>query len=173
MTARLLGGLAAVCTALLIGAGFAPPALAFPFSNCDQAEAAGAAPIYAGEPGYSSDLDADGDGVACEQGSGGSRGPAMPLVSGRYVTTVVWSDTPCVEVVVPNYNEMLHQNLCDADQGGQFFHTAGPGQLVGGDPIMGAASSMACSVMAPDGTVIFEDAGVAGDGADVNCIITV
>ena len=37
------------------------------YENCTAVEAAGAAPIYAGEPGYSSDLDRDGDGVACEQ----------------------------------------------------------------------------------------------------------
>ena len=43
-----------------------PPAMAFSFANCDQAEAAGAAPIFAGQPGYSSKLDRDGDGVACE-----------------------------------------------------------------------------------------------------------
>ncbi|MEV0114661.1 excalibur calcium-binding domain-containing protein [Streptomyces sp. NPDC050844] len=36
------------------------------YENCDEARAAGAAPLYAGEPGYSSDLDRDGDGVACE-----------------------------------------------------------------------------------------------------------
>ena len=36
--------------------------------NCTDVENAGAAPIYAGDPGeYSSDLDRDGDGVACEQ----------------------------------------------------------------------------------------------------------
>jgi hypothetical protein len=28
--------------------------------------AAGAAPLYRGQPGYSSRLDRDGDGVACE-----------------------------------------------------------------------------------------------------------
>jgi Excalibur calcium-binding domain len=37
------------------------------YANCDAAVAAGAAPIYAGEPGYRSKLDRDGDGVACEQ----------------------------------------------------------------------------------------------------------
>ncbi|APG93506.1 excalibur calcium-binding domain-containing protein [Sinorhizobium americanum] len=36
------------------------------FRNCSDARAAGAAPIYAGEPGYSRKLDRDGDGVACE-----------------------------------------------------------------------------------------------------------
>ncbi|MEU2200441.1 DUF1524 domain-containing protein [Isoptericola sp. NPDC019482] len=37
-----------------------------PFENCDAARAAGAAPVRRGDPGYSSRLDRDGDGVACE-----------------------------------------------------------------------------------------------------------
>lgn len=37
------------------------------YENCTAVENAGAAPIYAGDPGYSRDLDRDGDGVACEQ----------------------------------------------------------------------------------------------------------
>lgn len=36
------------------------------YANCAAAKAAGAAPLHAGEPGYSSKLDRDGDGVACE-----------------------------------------------------------------------------------------------------------
>lgn len=36
------------------------------YKNCSAARAAGAAPLYASDPGYSSDLDRDGDGVACE-----------------------------------------------------------------------------------------------------------
>ncbi|MFM1723583.1 excalibur calcium-binding domain-containing protein [Rhodococcus sp. PAM 2766] len=36
------------------------------YANCAAARAAGAAPIYAGQPGYSSKLDRDNDGVACE-----------------------------------------------------------------------------------------------------------
>ncbi len=36
------------------------------YANCDAVRAAGAAPIYAGQPGYSRKLDRDGDGVACE-----------------------------------------------------------------------------------------------------------
>jgi len=35
--------------------------------NCDAVRAAGADPIYAGQPGYSGKLDCDGDGVACEK----------------------------------------------------------------------------------------------------------
>jgi len=36
------------------------------YRNCAAARAAGVAPIYEGQPGYRSGLDADGDGVACE-----------------------------------------------------------------------------------------------------------
>ncbi|PCG84958.1 hypothetical protein CIB93_16550 [Streptomyces sp. WZ.A104] len=44
------------------------------YENCAAAEAAGVAPIKKGEAGYSTDLDADGDGIACESGesTGGS-----------------------------------------------------------------------------------------------------
>lgn len=36
------------------------------YPNCSAARSAGAAPLYAGGAGYSSKLDRDGDGVACE-----------------------------------------------------------------------------------------------------------
>lgn len=36
------------------------------FANCSAARAAGAAPVYAGDPGYARRLDRDGDGVGCE-----------------------------------------------------------------------------------------------------------
>jgi multidrug efflux pump subunit AcrA (membrane-fusion protein) len=41
------------------------PAAAY-YANCTAAKAAGAAPLYAGQPGYSTSLDRDRDGVACE-----------------------------------------------------------------------------------------------------------
>lgn len=36
------------------------------YANCSEARAAGAAPVRAGDPGYSRRLDRDGDGVGCE-----------------------------------------------------------------------------------------------------------
>lgn len=36
------------------------------YANCSAARAAGAAPVYRGEPGYARRLDRDGDGVGCE-----------------------------------------------------------------------------------------------------------
>ena len=37
------------------------------YQNCDAARAAGAAPIYAGQPGYRLKLDGDKDGIACDR----------------------------------------------------------------------------------------------------------
>ena len=37
------------------------------YPNCTAAKAAGAAPLHRGQPGYSTKLDRDGDGVACEK----------------------------------------------------------------------------------------------------------
>lgn len=36
------------------------------YKNCDAVRAAGAAPLHRGDPGYRSELDRDGDGIACE-----------------------------------------------------------------------------------------------------------
>ncbi|QUC62617.1 excalibur calcium-binding domain-containing protein [Streptomyces sp. A2-16] len=40
------------------------------YENCDEARAAGAAPLHRGDPGYGPHLDRDGDGVACEPYAG-------------------------------------------------------------------------------------------------------
>jgi hypothetical protein len=52
---------------------YVPPPAALPpgggsvyYPNCKAARAAGAAPIYAGQPGYRPGLDRNGNGVACE-----------------------------------------------------------------------------------------------------------
>ncbi|MEU7075791.1 excalibur calcium-binding domain-containing protein [Streptomyces narbonensis] len=44
----------------------AEPASAY-YENCDEARAAGAAPLLLGEPGYRPGLDRNRDGVACEE----------------------------------------------------------------------------------------------------------
>ncbi len=38
-----------------------------PFANCDDARAAGAAPVHRGEPGYAPNLDRDNDGIGCDE----------------------------------------------------------------------------------------------------------
>lgn len=45
------------------------PATTVSYLSCEDVRAAGAAPIHRGDPGYSGDLDRDGDGVACETDS--------------------------------------------------------------------------------------------------------
>ncbi|MDA2468864.1 calcium-binding protein, partial [Bacillus thuringiensis] len=37
------------------------------YKNCAAVRAAGKAPLHKGQPGYSSHLDRDGDGIACEK----------------------------------------------------------------------------------------------------------
>ncbi|MCZ9884553.1 excalibur calcium-binding domain-containing protein [Arthrobacter sp. B2a2-09] len=44
----------------------APPSSVY-YANCTAARAAGAAPIYRGQPGYRPALDRDNDGIACEK----------------------------------------------------------------------------------------------------------
>lgn len=49
-------------------APYVPPAPAAAYyANCSAVRAAGAAPIRAGQPGYSRSLDRDGDGIGCEK----------------------------------------------------------------------------------------------------------
>ena len=48
-----------------LGRAHRPPPGAY-YSNCNEARAAGVAPLYAGEPGYRPEMDGDDDGIACE-----------------------------------------------------------------------------------------------------------
>lgn len=43
-----------------------PPQPGDNWGSCNDARAAGTAPIHRGEPGYRDGMDADGDGIACE-----------------------------------------------------------------------------------------------------------
>jgi len=36
------------------------------YPGCDSVRAAGAAPLYQGQPGYREEMDGDNDGIACE-----------------------------------------------------------------------------------------------------------
>jgi hypothetical protein len=162
--------IAAVAAMTMAPFVFSPTAMGLPFANCDQAEAAGAAPIFAGQPGYNADR--DGDGVACETSSRGS-GPA-PLTpqAPKYTTYISWGGTDCIVIRYPNGSELVEQTACSPERHTQVCHTALSGQLIGADPEMGPATAIACLV-SDDATFsdIFEDAADAGDGTDVNCII--
>lgn len=62
-------GIACESSAASVPAPVEQPAQPAPYvyySNCSEARAAGAAPVYAGEAGYASHLDRDGDGIGCE-----------------------------------------------------------------------------------------------------------
>ena len=45
---------------------YVAPAPSASYANCSEARAAGVAPLYTGDPGYSTKLDRDRDGIACE-----------------------------------------------------------------------------------------------------------
>ncbi len=45
----------------------APAPAAVSYANCTAVRAAGAAPIYAGTPGYGTHLDRDRDGIGCDK----------------------------------------------------------------------------------------------------------
>ena len=62
MIIAAIGG--ALLSGSLLGAGAANADVYY--KNCSEARAAGAAPIYQGQPGYRPGLDRDGDGIACE-----------------------------------------------------------------------------------------------------------
>lgn len=169
-----------------IGVAVAPLAHAYP--NCAAARAAGAAPLYRGQPGYSSKLDRDGDGVACETGSSGHSpgqsipAPAIPsasvpqpvpaplLPSGgseAYETVVNWTGTDCIDITAPDSSPagvLATSNHCGGIA--RFSHEANSSQLVGADPIMGAAESITCEILVGR----LRDSGTRGDGHDVNCL---
>ncbi len=53
-------------TAAAAAAAAPPPVASIYYENCTAVRAAGADPILRGDPGYSSKLDRDGDGIACD-----------------------------------------------------------------------------------------------------------
>lgn len=67
MTKALLGLAAAASFVLAAPAAAEPPPGGY--ASCAQAAKDGQANLRQGEPGYSPDLDRDGDGVACESDS--------------------------------------------------------------------------------------------------------
>jgi hypothetical protein len=67
---------AAVGFALIAAVPVAPTASADPpYRNCKEAIADGAAPLFKGDPGYTEELDTNGDGMACLSGSGATYFP--------------------------------------------------------------------------------------------------
>ncbi|MGH3723923.1 MAG: excalibur calcium-binding domain-containing protein [Mycobacterium sp.] len=176
-----------------IGLISAPLAQAYP--NCAAVRAAGAAPLYRGQPGYSSKLDRDGDGVACETGSSGpSTGqsipaPALPstqvpqpvstpipapgLQSGGssggadFETVVTWTGTDCIDVTAPDSSPARALATTNHCGGTARFTQGGGGsQMVGADPTMGSAESISCEILVGR----LRDSGTRGDGHDVNCL---
>lgn len=179
---------ATACAAATTGLVTAPVAGAYP--NCAAARAAGAAPLYAGQPGYSSKLDRDGDGVACETGGGGgasvsgggelplyggapvttgpaNQAPMAPVVTGSgYTTVVTWTGANCIDITAPSGAAGTLRTASHCGGRAQLVSSGVGDQMVGADPVIGDASSLTCEIL--DGRLM--DSGAAGDGHDVNCL---
>ncbi|CRZ18200.1 excalibur calcium-binding domain-containing protein [Mycolicibacterium neworleansense] len=183
---RLLS-LTLACVAATTGLITAPMAGAYP--SCAAARAAGAAPLYAGQPGYSSKLDRDGDGVACETGGGSASGggslplyggygsapaaagpatqaPAAPATTGGYTTVVTWTGANCIDITAPSGAAGTLQTASHCGGRAQLFSNGVGDQMVGADPVIGEAGSLSCEIL--DGLLV--DSGTAGDGHDVTCL---
>lgn len=156
-----------VCAAVIAPSAalvFAPAANAY--KNCDQARAAGAAPIYAGQPGYSAKLDRDGDGVACETG-GAPSAPARVAAGPNVV--VDWTGTDCIDIAVPTADSRSQQTVNRCGGHAEFSQpVVDDTSYIGADPAMGTATTLSCEILS--GRLL--DSGVAGDGHDVNCLTT-
>lgn len=177
------------------GVAIAIAPVAGAYANCSEAIAAGAAPIYAGQPGYSKKLDRDGDGVACETGGSSASSatgayapspyvqtpyvpsapalvaptaPVSPYAATGVMTVVQWAGANCIDITAPDASAagvLRTGNYC----GGSASFAITPqsaDQMVGADPAIGAASSASCEII--DKRLI--DSGVAGDGHDINCL---
>ncbi|MFV8245496.1 excalibur calcium-binding domain-containing protein [Mycolicibacterium peregrinum] len=179
---------ATACAAATTGLVTAPVAGAYP--NCAAARAAGAAPLYAGQPGYSSKLDRDGDGVACETGGGGgasvsgggglplyggapvttgpaNQAPMAPVITGSgYTTVVTWTGANCIDITAPSGAAGTLQTASHCGGRAQLVSSGVGDQMVGADPVIGDASSLTCEIL--DGRLM--DSGTSGDGHDVNCL---
>lgn len=175
------------CAATTAAVVTAPVAGAYP--NCAAARAAGAAPLYAGQPGYSSKLDRDGDGVACETGGGGGGsvpsggglplygGPPAPVATGPasqaplapaqgYTTVVTWTGADCIDITAPSGAAGTLHTASHCGGRAQLVSSGAGDQMVGADPVIGDAGSLSCEIL--DGLLM--DSGIAGDGHDVNCL---
>lgn len=53
------------------------------YPGCNAVRAAGKAPLFRDQPGYRSEMDGDGDGIACEPHSAGGYGPSVGHVRSR------------------------------------------------------------------------------------------
>lgn len=87
------------------------------------------------------------------------------------MTTVTWSGTDCIPIRTVNGQS----DLCDIYQRpaseAVVEHGKAIGDLVGVDPIMGHADWVSCDVYL-NGSLYFRDYARAGDGSDVNCLVT-
>ncbi|MDV3135334.1 hypothetical protein [Mycobacterium sp. 29Ha] len=94
-------------------------------------------------------------------------GPAQANVDADHFvrTEVAWTGAPCIAI----YHAWLAETRSAC--GGRYTYTEGnvyPGDQIGLDPIMGAASYIECKMWI-DGVLSWSDAALRGDGSDASC----
>ncbi|RZT18354.1 hypothetical protein EV589_2610 [Mycobacterium sp. BK558] len=68
-----------------------------------------------------------------------------------------------------NRTQQTQDRVCSSSGTWIYSEQASSGQLVGGDPIMGDATWIACQLYFGD-RLEYSDRADAGDGTDVNCL---
>ena len=83
-----------------------------------------------------------------------------------------WGGTDCISIEGAQlYNQRATSFHTGCGGGWTWNEVAGPGEIFGGDPIMGSASWASCKVYV-NGDLVYSDYATAGDGTDVNCLRT-
>jgi hypothetical protein len=127
---------------LVVVAGLlAPSASSAPFRSCAEARAAGAAPLYAGQPGYSRALDRDGDGVACETDGPGVAAPPPvpapvpsappPAVAAKYAVAACYSSSNSATIPITERPTTLNFYCRFDELDGLTWSSWGPNGAVG------------------------------------------
>ncbi|WP_189093903.1 excalibur calcium-binding domain-containing protein, partial [Deinococcus ruber] len=113
------------------------------FTSCAEAHAAGYSNIHIGSPAYSPALDRDGDGIACESGSGSTAPPstAQPTISANKPTVALQTNASIIgpKIMYTNTSVNLREK---ANPDSKMITTLGKGEVV----IVDSCDSKWCKV---------------------------
>ena len=88
-------------------------------------------------------------------------------------TTVEWGGTPCIAVRSANsydHGVLTVDTICSGSGTWSWSESSTGGGFVGGDPNIGDASWLSCTVWV-DGRVVDHDYVTRNDGRDANCLV--
>lgn len=99
-------------------------------------------------------------------------GTATPVTA---FTRLDWAGTRCIEVQSAQRSDptkSASSTVCSDAGNWEYSEHPAAGDLVGGDPVMGDADWISCTLYI-NGKLDYSDRADAGDGTDVNCLRTV